>query len=494
MVKSDIISKIFNNETFNNSIQILDHKDPTNNINNNNEQFNYVTPIIQTTFKINCIPPNGILINYPGNYVFSQNIIWKPINDSIAITINCNSIVLDLCNYNLICNKNNGMNNLNLIGISVLGVKDIPLSNISIMNGKIINTSYYGMKIYYCDGLNLNNIIICNLKYCNLQLRNLTPTGIFIQLSNNLIVSNCKIKNIDVKTDSSAGIQLIECTNGIIKNCNVKNLKNRDGAVQGYSYIGCENITTLNCASCNFRSYFIDNILTTGHTVLGFCPILCSNLLYEKCKATNMTGCCDDVHGISVFLNIYVQLINFTVNHVIGGKTKSKSCAKSTGIEIYGLFVKVINCNVKNIFAIRPQDKQCSGFASAGYDIQFTNCFSSNVKVLNSHNDSKWSDIKYGIGVGYGWAPDPRPIFKIILANNITYKNCTSTDCQVGFDTFNHNNSLWYKIKIINCNKSILHNPNEIRILSCDECSECNPSIITELKNICLNNKFKCIK
>jgi hypothetical protein len=364
MTKSNIIEKIFSNSSFENSKKITEYKNPTNDINNNNSNFTYATPIIQDNYKINCIPSCGILINKEGNYKFGNNIHWKPTQNAIAITITTSNVTLDFCNYKL-TNKSNC--NYNLIGINAFGNELSSIYNLSIINSKIKNMSYYGIQIMYCEGLNLNNIIINKINYSNLDIRNLTPSGIFIQYTNNSFISDCKVKNIDVKTDSTAGIQLIECNNSIITKCKIIKLINRDGAVQGYSYIGCQNITTILCKSINFRSFFKDNILTTGHTVLGFIPIFCANLLYENCLSKKMIGSCDDVHGISVFFNIFVQLKNFKIDYVLDGNTPSKTGAKSTGIEVYGIFIKIMDCDVKNIFAIRPQDKQSAGFASGRF-------------------------------------------------------------------------------------------------------------------------------
>ena len=484
----NIINNIFSQDVFKNSKNILNYKDPTNDINNNNFNFSYAVPTQYNNFVINSIPANGIFLTIEGTYTFGPNIYWAPTQNAIAITIVGSNIVLDIKCYSLVCIN---ANNNNVIGIKINGLESNLLTNVSINNGTISGMSYYGIQATYCNILYLKKLIIDGLSLNDLNIRNLTPSGIFLQYINNFKIYYCAVKNINVKTDSCAGIQIIESTNGKINSCLMTNFKNNDGGVQGFSYIGCENITTYKSKSQYLRSYFNGNILTSGHTVLGFCPIFCLNLLYKKCSAKNLTGSCDDVHGISVFLNLYVKLKKFNVMNVIDGIALSKSGAKSTGIEVYGCFVSVSNCKVKNISAVRPLDKQCSGFASAGYKIQYSNCYASNIQVLNKKYKP---DVKYGKGVGFGWAPDPRPEFRIITAIDVTYKNCKTTKCQVGFDTWFHINSKWNYITTFCCKKSFTNNSKKIRILSCTPCSECNPSIVVTLNNLAKNNSFSHIK
>jgi hypothetical protein len=492
MTKQDIVNNIFSQDTLKNSHNISTYKDPTNDINNLNSNFSYASPLQYNKFIINSIPANGIKLSRSGTYTFAKDIYWNPARNqnAIAITICGNNIKLDMRSYKLICKNPNPNPNI-VIGLRIIGQELHPISNVIIKNGNIVAMSYCGIQIIYCRTLHLNNLVIDGLGLNNLNIRNLTPSGIFLQYVTNFKVSNCTVKNIDVKTDSCAGIQIIESINGTISSCRMKKFINNDGAVQGFSYIGCENITTLKSKSHDLRSYFNGNILTSGHTVLGFCPIFCSKLLYKNCSASNLIGSCDDVHGISVFLNSNVELKYFNVENIIDGQTPSKSGAKSTGIEVYGCFVSVSDCTVNNVSAICPQDKQCSGFASAGYKIQYSNCRASNIQVLNKNSVP---DVEYGFGVGFGWAPDPRPEFRIITGTCVTYKNCTATKCQVGFDTWFHINSKWNHTTSICCEIPFKNNRKEIRTLSCNACSECIPSIVITLGNLATGNKFSHVE
>jgi hypothetical protein len=484
MGKEEIKKNILSQEVFMKSSKILDYKDPSEYIKKNNSKFVYVNPKIYSKFTINFIPSNGIILTKEGEYVFSQNIYWKPKENAIAIIINSENIKLNMCNYSLVCE--NSIDN-KTIGIKVNGEKDMIINNVSIVNGKIVGISNYGIQSFYCENLHIENITVDKLKLYDLNIRYLTPSGIFLQYINNFTILKVIVENIDVKTDSSAGIQIIECMNGHIESCIMKNFINRDGGVQGYSYIGCENIITTKSKSQNLTSRFEGNILTSGHTVLGFCPILCANLLYKKCSVKNLTGCCDDVHGISIFINLYIEIIKVKIKNIVDGMTITKTGAKSTGIEVYGVNIIIKKCKVSNIFAIRPQDKQCAGFSCAGNKIKYIDCFASNIMVLNKNIIP---NSKYGEGVGYGWAPDPRKELNMIIATNVLYKKCKAQKCQVGFDSWFHVNCKWNYINIENCDKPIKKNKNEIRTIKCNKCSECNPPMSVTLYNVEKNNLF----
>ena len=227
--------------------------------------------------------------------------------------------------------------------------------------------------------------------------------------------------------------------------------------------------------------------MTSGHTVLGFCPIFCYNLTFNDCKAIDLIGTCDDCHGMSVFLDDLVRVNNFYATNIYDGISKSNSGAKATGLEVYGINVIVCNSTVENVVAINPQDKQASGFSAAGEAIIFDNCVSKNVKVVDANNVP---NKKLGYGCGFGWAPDPRPEFRIIYAFNVSYLNCRAIECQVGFDTFNHIDSKWINAKCLDCEKCIYVQKCGTKTISCNPCSECNPSLQVTLFNMESGNKF----
>jgi hypothetical protein len=262
---------------------------------------------------------------------------------------------------------------------------------------------------------------------------------------------------------------------------------NNDGSVQGYSYLASSKIMTSNCQALDFQSHFNGNIETSGHTVLGFVPIFCIELLYENCSATNMIGCCDDSHGMSVFLDALVAVNNFTANTVIDGVAESHSGAKATGLEVYGAFVSINNCSVTNITAIRPQNMQSAGFSAWGMAIKFTNCTAAEVIVTDENGNT---NPALGYGNGFGWAPDPRHPFIDVGAYGVEYSGCSASNCQVGFDTWYHVNSTWTNVSYTNCGINILVEPGGSRTLSCNPCSECKQPINAVITNIASGNTY----
>lgn len=430
---------------------------------------------------ISSIPPQGIVITKPGTYTFSGDLTWSPNSvPCAAITIIADKVVLDMGNFNLTAMVQN--NNEFHAGIYIQNA-----SAVTIRNGTLVNMSLYGIYAVHVSSLRIKNVTVSGISLSNLDIRNLCPSGILIDNAHKVHITDCTVQNLQVTSDSSAGIQLLHTTKGVVSGCRVRNLVNSDGSVQGYSYLQSNNITTSNCRADNFQSHFNGNIHTTGHTVLGFIPIFCSNLKYENCSATNMIGCCDDSHGMSVFLDAKVAVTNFMANTVIDGVAQSNSGAKATGLEVYGLDVSIRNCSVENIIAINPQDKQSTGFSAWGARISFTNCKAGNVVVCDENGDE---DPALGYGTGFGWAPDPRHPFSDIGAYRVAYNHCSARDCQVGFDTWFHVNSTWTNVDCEHCDINILVEPDGQRTLSCNPCSECDPPIDIVIKNIAGGNTY----
>lgn len=437
----------------------------------------------QEDFIIDNIPSSGIKINKPGTYYFSNNIIWSPSdNYNIAISIESNDVIIDFLGCILECyNPNN---------YDVIGIHSNSVSNISIINGEIKNMCRYGISFNESNNIVLNTLYINGLTINNLNERNLTPSGIFCNKCNGIIINKCSIENINVTSDSSAGIQLSYSQNANISNCFIHNMINNDGAAQGLSYFSCENINTTYCNIDNIQTFFNGNILTTGHTVLGICPFLSSDLIFDYIQISNLIGCCDDCHGVSLFISSFITFKNSFVSNILDGFITNTG-AKATGIEIYGSDIIIDNCVVENVKSINPQDKQCAGFSCAGYNIEFNNCIAKNIIVVNEFGEPDFDNI--GFGIGFGWAPDPRPEFRYIYSYNITYTDCSSYNCQVAFDTWNHINSFWKNITSYKCINDILIQTNGSRNISCSCCSECNPPINITLFNNTLNNTFSNI-
>lgn len=220
--------------------------------------------------------------------------------------------------------------------------------------------------------------------------------------SNAVVVDKCKVKNINVKTGSCAAIQMTATVNSSISNCHISNLLNRDGACTGIGHLLCDFATVKSCKLDRLKSEFIDNLNTEGHTAIGLIPFISTNLWLTDCKISNITGCCDDAHGISVFECTNALVKNCKVFSVLDGLSAALTGAKATGIEVYGSDIQVIDCKANSIFAINPQDRQATGFSTAqGSRIQFINCKAKNVKVYNSIG---FEDTSVGYGTGFGFS------------------------------------------------------------------------------------------
>jgi hypothetical protein len=438
---------------------------------------------LQIDRVIRHIPSAGIVIRSPGTYTFGGDILWSP-NDvqCSAITIQCSDVTLDLAGFALTASVSD--KSQQITGILVLGPAANPtITNITIANGTVANVSEYGILATGVCGLNISRITVTGVCMQNLAIRFLTPAGIQVSGSVDVAISDCSVTQLEVTTDSSAGIFLLSTIQATVSGCRTSGLVNNDGAVQGFSYIKCINVTTTGCAAASLQSHFNGNVLTSGHTVLGFCPILCWDLRYVNCSASGLTGCCDDCHGMSVFLDGQVTVSGFRANQIVDGVSPSNSGAKATGLEIYGVGVTVMDSAVSYIKAINPQDKQATGFSAWGLDIQFERCEASNVTAQDDFGGGSH-------GTGFGWAPDPRKYFCYIGAIGVTYTDCIADQCQVGFDTWYHVDSTWIRPRYTNCTTGILVEPGGTRTLSGDPCSECSPPISVTLTNFESGNTY----
>lgn len=429
------------------------------------------------------IPSGGIVIQSPGTYTLGGDMLWSP-NDvpCSAITIQCSDVTLDLAGFALTAAVSD--KSQQITGILVRGSAASPtITNITVMNGTVANVSEHGILATDVCGLNISRITVSGVCMQNLATRFLTPAGIKVSRSVDVAVTDCNVTRMEVTTDSCAGIFLLNTIQAAVSGCRTSSLVNHDGAVQGFSYINCVNVTTTGCAAESLQSHFNGNVLTTGHTVLGFCPIFCWNLSYADCSASGLTGCCDDCHGMSVFLDAQVTVSRFRADHIVDGVAPSNSGAKATGLEVYGVGVKVIDSAVSSIKAINPQDKQATGFSAWGLAIQFERCEASLVIAQDDlGNGSR--------GTGFGWAPDPRKYFCYIGAMEVTYTDCIADQCQVGFDTWYHVDSKWIRPLQMNCQIGILVEPGATRTLSGNPCSECQPPISVTLTNFERGNTY----
>jgi hypothetical protein len=483
-ISQSIIDKVFSHEVFRglDRASLMKKYDVTSSLREINAplrvrrgQAQQIGPVIAS------IPPEGIIITNPGTYTFAGDITWNaPSAGGFAIGIVADNVVLDLSSFTLMAIVPD--NSQTIAGIVVDGA-----SSVTIRNGTLANMCLYGICAEVCNNLTIEKVNVAGMSFNNLSCRNTTPAGIHINVASNVSVTECSVQDMQVTADGSAGIQMTLTTGAVVSSCQMSNLVNNDGSVQGYSYIGSQNIRTTDCKSSQFQSHFNGNILASGHTVLGFLPFLCTESTFENCSATGMTGCCDDCHGMSVFLCSSVSVTGFTANAVVDGVAQSNTGAKATGLEVYGTSISINNCSVNDIKAINPQDLQSTGFSAWGADITFTGCTASNVVVCDQNGN--WNP-DLGYGTGFGWAPDPRPPFCQVGATNVQYSGCGAASCNVGFDTWFHIDSTWTDPSYTNCGIDILVQPGGTRTLTGNPCSECNPPITTPLTNIAEGNTY----
>jgi len=415
-------------------------------------------PKVQQDYTISEIPPEGIVIRRPGYYTLSatkgNTVSWKPTQSiGAAITVESDNVILDLGGCSLDATIQDSSSNL--IGIFVHQA-----SNVEIINGSLTNHCLAGIHATHVLNLQIKNVLVSGIQYQNTNKRGASPSGISVTNAVGVSLISCEVAYMYVSSDTCAAIQLSNTIGGNVDQCRVNNVVNYAGAVLGISNILSCSINTTACVADKLQSHFGGNIRTGGHTVLGFFPLFCVELLYQDCIATNITGSCDDCHGMSIFFDAEVEVKNYRANNVTDGVTQFHSGAKATGLEVYGADIKISDSTVKNIVAINPQDRLSTGFSSWGENIVLENCVAESVFVENDINNEQ---IIMGLGTGFGWAPDPRLYHT--AATNVTYKDCSANKCQVAFDTWNHINGKWINPSYSNCAINILVEPGASRTI-----------------------------
>lgn len=442
-----------------------------------------------STTVISEIPTGGIVINAPGTYVFESNITWNPTSNGQAILISSNDVTLDLQGYTL---------ESEITPFNTTGIVATSAANLTIKNGTIANMAFQGIKCDQCAHILIKNITVDGLNLENTATYTV-PVGVLVNASTYTLIDRCTVKNIAVRTGSTAAIQLTETIFSKVSHCVVTNLINRDGACTGIGHLLCDTAEVYSCTIDRLQSEFINNLNTEGHTTIGIIPVASTNLKIRNCTISNITGCCDDAHGMSLFECLKVVVKKCKVENVFDGAGAAQTGAKATGIEVYASDVLVIDCSAKNITAINPQDKQATGFSCAqSVGVKFIRCLAENVNVFDENREQSSC---LGYGTGFGWAPDPRIEF-IAPAVDILYLECIAKKCQVGFDSWFHIDSVWKDI-YSNCNGiSILDLTHSQRTISCNPCSECGclqtgcypaPTTIT-IDNVANNNRFYNVK
>lgn len=391
--------------------------------------------------EITEIPSSGYYINQPGKYVLGNTINWSPPKDGIffaAIVIQCSDVELDFQNNHLIGNDVGGTQTS--IGIIVIN-GDTPCNNVTIQNGTIKSMGLCGLSAVNTGCLSISQMTVDGLTYSGFDL---LPSGFSLVGAESFSIDSSQVQNVSTTATLAGGFMIMGGGNGLktstVSNCTVTNFTNNDGVACGFPYYDCCGINTVGSSVNGLTTLYGGSPLSKiGHTCIGFMPADCSVLIFSGCSATDINGCCDDCHGMSLFPVNGAIITNFTASHVHDGLGSQKTGAKATGLEVYGSNIFVTDCHVNDITAIVPQDLQSTGFSACGTNITFDRCTATRVTVYNTAGQP---DTLHGYGTGFGWAPDPRPQF-VHPSKQVTYKDCIANDCQLGFDTWNHEDSTW---------------------------------------------------
>ena len=192
--------------------------------------------------------------------------------------------------------------------------------------------------------------------------------------------------------------------------------------------------------------------LVMPHNVWTYTTHPCGDITVSNCVISNVVGGIDDAHGISFFAVTNVVADNVRVHHVLDGANtmgpggSNIGGSKATGIESYGdpavdnANFQIRNSHVEDIHAINPGDLAAIGFSAAGGGINFNNCTAVNVRVTGTNRLTPGASP--GRGYGFAWAPDIRVVYQY-PAWGATFVACTASFCDVGFDTFNFQDSIW---------------------------------------------------
>ena len=467
-----------------------------NNLNRSEILANYYEPFIEESnreirgrttggnFTISSIPPEGLVITESGSYKFTKNIKWSPNSSGTAITIQASNVILNMKNYELICN--------NPYNYKVFGIAALDYQNIEIKNGKVNNFNYRGIRVNNCNSIIIDNISICEITWSTTGTPSSnTPVGIILNNCESCVINKCVIRNINVRTDVASGILIVGSKNVNVKNCHVKDCINKDGSFESFGVVSSEKIKTVGCKAENIRTTYISNTPVTGHGAVGFVCTLSTDLYYENCSAVNIRGSCDDATGLLVFISVVDIIIKkFYAENITAGLI-TNGCQKASGVEIYGSDVKVTDSVVKNVVAVSPQDDQASGFSCAiGPDVKFVRCKAENISVVDQYGNG---NSALGFGTGFGWAPDPRPSLAVPIVDAY-YDDCFAKNCQVGFDTWYHINSKWKNITTCNCAISVFNFLQSLRTISCSTCAGCSLGVTVTLTNLARNNEFINVK
>lgn len=473
-----LLNEVHKKNTYNKITNFIDHFI---------EKSSEAEPAIQD-FPITEIPPSGIIISKSGTYTLANDIKWKPEEYGAAIYICSDNVTLNFNKNTLKMDSDD--KELEAVGVFIFPEDDILINDISIKSGTIANSSLSGILSYKTCKLTISDFIIQDEGNQLQFIPELPTAGIQAILNEKICIDNCRIKNLNKTAFALSGIEILFSNDIKLSETEISQLTNFDGVTAGYNIFGCSDITAKDCTAKGLRTHYCNEIDTLGHTCIGHLFTMCLNGNISDCKSEDIKGCCDDTHGMSIFISSIFKVKNFEANGILDGDCACMTGAKATGLEIYGFDISIKNSKVKNIKAIRPQNLQSAGYSCWGSFIRIENCTAKNVSVLNKDLEP---DTFYGFGTGFGWAPDPRINYRNTDASEVSYINCSAEKCQVGFDTWKHTNSIWQQSFTRECEIPKLIEPEGmIRTFTMDFCSESPTGMpfSAEIINTATNNQF----
>ncbi len=434
------------------------------------------------------IGPDGLCITQSGHYRLTADIKWTagPLAWA-AICVLADDVIIDLNGHSI------SVEPVALdseIATILVGDGLTSYKNITLRNGVLLNAGFRVIWAQKINNITVDNVLISGITFNNINKRNCFAAGIYIDECAEAAITGCTVQYGYVTSDVAGGIVFMHTLGAQVTDCTITNFTNYDGSMQGIAGYASLDLSWTGCTVENLQSFFNGNLRTGGHTVIGYMPTICAGIRVTDCVARNMIGSRDDCHGMSIFICADAQSSGFVADNVVDGPPPYNLGAKATGLEIYGWNIALVDCAVSNIFAHCPQDRQSAGFSVWGNDISVERCNASNVQVYNAAGEP---DTSYGYGVGFGWAPDPRPEFRAVPAESIRYSACAAENCQVGFDSWCHIGSTWDDIATPGCDIKLLvqTDPPAERTLFADPISECNPPVTVTLTNLARDNVVK---
>ncbi len=229
------------------------------------------TPCVIVPVSQALIDANGgtLVINTPGNYIFTENISTAA---NTAIIINSNAVTIDFCNRTLF-----GIGPNAITGIQI----NPGFSNILIEYGEINQFSSYGIHV-------LNGVFNLTMRYVSVY--NCARAGIFLDglgsgstTITNSFIQDCRASFCATAGGGNAlgGLSLLNCNNVIVNG----GMYNQNGSVLATESTGVLVNQSINC---RLTGVFMDN--NTGIAVHGMHILSSTGNIISSCIANDNIG------------------------------------------------------------------------------------------------------------------------------------------------------------------------------------------------------------